>query len=331
MNTTRSLTALLCCLAFGCDQPKADARSEAQAPGEGALSAAKAHLSPGERPRVIATTTMLADAARQIGGDAIEVHSIMRPGGDPHLYQPTPSDAKSVYTSHLVLTSGLHLEGWLEELVKNAGGERPVKVASRSIEPIRMEGSPGGVDPHFWFDLGAWHTASGNVTDALLDLVGAESEQGRAIAQRGETYRARIKALDGWTKAQLDTVPKTQRVLITSHDAFNYLGRAYDIDVVGIQGVSTDQAASQRDVVNIIETVRSRHVPTIFIESSINPALIEQVASETGVKTAGPLYSDSLGLPGSGAETYEGMIVENITQIVSGLGGEVAPFKGDPS
>lgn len=278
---------------------------------------------------MVVTTTMLASAAATIGGDAVVVSSIMTPGGDPHLYQPTPSDAKRVSKSALVITSGLYLEGWLDDLVKNAGGERPVVVASNGITPISMTGSPGGVDPHFWFDLKAWHTASGNVTTGLTELVGKDSEQGKAIAKRGAAYQARIIALDAWTATQLETIPKTQRVLITSHDAFNYMGRAYDIEVVGIQGSSTEQAASQRDVVNIIELVKARNVPTIFIESSVNPALIKQVSSQTGVKTAGPLFSDSLGMPDSKAADYEGMIVENVTQIVTGLGGKVTPFDGD--
>ncbi len=277
-------------------------------------------------PTVVVTTTMLASAAQKIGGEDVVIRSIMKPGGDPHLHQPTPSDAKMVSKSDLVITSGLYLEGWLDDLVKNAGGERSVVVASDGVTPISMEGSPGGVDPHFWFDLKAWGKASTNVTDALVSTVGKDTPEGKAIAKRGEDYAKRIAALDAWSAKQLETIPKAQRILITSHDAFNYFGRAYDIEVVGIQGSSTEQAASQRDVVNIIEKVKANNVPTIFIESSVNPALIKQVASQTGVKTAGPLFSDSLGMPDSKAPDYEGMVVENVTQIVNGLGGKVTPF-----
>ena len=151
-----------------------------------------------------------------------------------------------------------------------------------------------------------------------------------SVQQRGDAYVERIQSLDAWVKAQLQTIPEQQRVLITSHDAFNYFGRRYGLEVVGIQGASTEQAASQRDVVNMIELVKSRKIPTIFIESSVNPALIKQVARQTGVKTAGPLYSDSLGMPDSNAADYEGMIIANTTQIVEGLGGSVTPFKAAP-
>lgn len=279
-----------------------------------------------DRPFVVVTTTMLASAAQQIGQDDVQVQSIMRPGGDPHLYQPTPSDAKKVARSQLVITSGLHLEGWLDSLVAHAGGERPIVVASDGIEPIRMEGAPGGVDPHFWFDLEAWQTSSKQITSAMIEVLGEDSEQARRVRERGDAYGARMARLDAWVKTQLDTIPESQRVLITSHDAFNYFGRRYGIEVVGIQGASTEQEASQRDVVNVIEMVKSRKIPTIFIESSVNPALIKQVARQTDVKTAGPLYSDSIGMPDSDAPDFERMIIANTTQIVEGLGGEVSPF-----
>ncbi len=283
----------------------------------------------GGKPRVVATTTMLTSAVDSIGGDDFEVQGIMKPGGDPHLYQPAPSDAKKVSRSQLVITSGLHLEGWLDSLVQHAGGERPIVVASQGIEPIRMEGAPGGVDPHFWFDLDAWSQASREITASMVKIASTPDVKA-SVQQRGDAYVERIQSLDAWVKAQLQTIPEQQRVLITSHDAFNYFGRRYGLEVVGIQGASTEQAASQRDVVNMIELVKSRKIPTIFIESSVNPALIKQVARQTGVKTAGPLYSDSLGMPDSNAADYEGMIIANTTQIVEGLGGSVTPFKAAP-
>ena len=125
---------------------------------------------------------------------------------------------------------------------------------------------------------------------------------------------------------QLATVPEKQRILITSHDAFNYFGRAYKIEVVGIQGVSTEQEASQRDVANVIEQVKAREAPAIFVESSVNPSLIKQVASETGARVAGPLFSDSVGASGSGAETFEAMFVKNVEEITTNLGGDYKAF-----
>lgn len=278
------------------------------------------------KPVVVTTTTMLADVAATLGGADVEVRGIMKPGGDPHLYQPTPSDARMIAASALVITSGLHLEGWIDELVRNAGGTRPVVVASRGIEPLGMPGAPGGVDPHFWFDLSAWRVATGNVSDALVELVGAESEAASRIAVRRAAYEEELDELDRWTRNRLASIPDQHRVLITSHDAFNYFGRAYDIDVVGIQGISTEQEASQRDVANVVDVVRERGAPAVFVETSVNPALIEQVARETGVKVAGPLYSDSIGPPGP-AGTFVGTVSENVRIITEALGGEHVAFR----
>lgn len=307
-------------LALGCDSEKKSPDTETETKDAKAPEAAS-------KPVIVATTTMIASAAREIGGDAVDVQAIMKPGGDPHLYQPTPSDAKMITRSQVVLTSGLYLEGWLDDLVRNAGGERPVIVVSDGVKPISMEGSPGGVDPHFWFDLEGWARASDNVTEALVKSLEKNPEAAKAVGERGAKYKTKILALHDWTKTQLATVPKEQRVLVTSHDAFNYFGRAYDIEVVGIQGASTEQEASQRDVANVIELVKERKAPAIFVESSVNPALIKQVGKETGVKVAGPLYSDSCGAVGTPEESFDGMFISNIDQVVKALGGKYTAFE----
>ncbi len=284
-----------------------------------------------ERPVVVATTTMLADLGEQIGGEQVRVEGIMSPGGDPHLYQPTPADARLVAQSDLVIKSGLKLEGWIDDLLDNAGGNRPSVVASDGIQPIRMEGFTGGVDPHFWFEIAAWKIAANNVGNALLELVGPETEEGRQIQKRLDEHLGELDHLDQWVRDELETIPRSQRVLVTSHDAFNYFGRAYEIDVVGIQGVSTDQDASQRDVANIIELVRERNAPAVFVETSVNPALIKQVAKETGAEVAGPLYSDSIGASDGPAGTFTGTVVENVRMITEALGGQHTPFSPDKS
>lgn len=267
--------------------------------------------------RVVATTTMLADLAMQVGGDSVEVHSIMRPGGDPHLYQPTPSDASAVADADVVVTSGLGLEGWIEDLIPD---DTDALVASSEIEPIRHPDFPGGVDPHFWFDLERWAQAARTVGAGLEDAVDTDRER-RAIATRTEEYVARIDALHAWTVAQLATIPDASRKLVTSHDAFNYLAAAYALEVEGLQGLTTEQQPSQRDVAELVDSIRTQGVPTVFVETSVNPALIERVATEAGVETSGPLHSDSLGPEGSGAATFEEMFVANVRMIVEGLGG----------
>lgn len=278
------------------------------------------------KPLVVTTTTMLDDLSEQLGGDAVRVEGIMAPGGDPHIYQPTPSDARLIAKSDLVVTSGLKLEGWINDLVRNAGGERPVIVASDGVDPIKEEGTEEGVDPHFWFDLQSWKIAVDNVGEGLVELVGEDSPEADAIRTRQKAYKEQNDRLHEWILARMDTIPDKQRVLITSHDAFAYFGRTYGIDVVGIQGISTDQEASQRDVANIVDIVDERGAPAVFVETSVNPALIKQVARETGVEVAGPLYSDSIGAEGTPAGTFIGTVIENVGMITRALGGEYQPF-----
>jgi ABC-type Zn uptake system ZnuABC Zn-binding protein ZnuA len=280
-----------------------------------------------ETKTVVASTTMLADLTEQLAGDDLEVVGIMSPGGDPHLYQPTPNDAKAIANSDLVIRSGLKLEGWIDDLLENAGGERPIVTASEGVDAIKSEAQYAGIDPHFWFDLQAWQIATKNVSKALIDLVGPDSDEADRIRRRTEQYLERVERLDGWVQEQLATIPKDQRVLITSHDAFGYFGRAYEIDVVAIQGISTEQEASQRDVARIVEIVRKRNAPAVFVETSVNPALIKQVARETGAEVAGPLYSDSIGKEGGPAGTFVGTVAENVRMITENLGGDYKPFK----
>ncbi len=310
-NTLLSALAIFA-LAVTAWEPTEKKGKQAPRPGE-----------PTPPPYVMTTTTMIMDMASRVAGEDFIVEGIMKPGGDPHLHRPTVGNAKATASSDLVLTNGLYLEGWLDDLVRNAGGERPVKVVSDGVKPVTMKDMPGGVDPHFWFEIPAWKIAVDNTAEAFVALLPDKKE---GITARANAYKAELDTLEAWTRKNLETIPKEQRVLVTSHDAFNYFGRAYGIEVVGIQGSSTEQEASQRDVANTIELVRSRKVPAIFIESSVNPKLIEQVAKETGVQALGPLFSDSVGAKGSGAETYVGMYARNVEIITKGLGGTFEPL-----
>jgi ABC-type Zn uptake system ZnuABC Zn-binding protein ZnuA len=283
-----------------------------------------------DRLTVVATTTMLEDMVRQVGGDHVNVIGIMQPGGDPHLYQPRPSDARAVAEADIIVTNGLHLEGWIDDLVENAGGKKKTFiVAGKVVEPIRSADSPGGVDPHFWFDTRAWANSAAHVGTSIAGRVDA-SRQGDVKAST-KAYVARLNSLHVWVSEQLKSVPDDRRVLVTSHDAFNYFGEAYGIDVVGIQGISTEQEASQRDVANTIDLVKERGAPAVFVETSVNPRLIEQVARGANVKVAGPLYSDSVGPTDSPAATYVGMVTENVRMIVEALGGTYVAFGVEPA
>lgn len=276
---------------------------------------------------VVTTTTMLRDLVSTLGGSHVRVESLVGVGADPHVFQPKPSSARAVAQSDLVVTNGLSLEGWIDDLIANAGGARPVVVASTGVTPIRMEGFKAGTDPHFWFDPTLWAVAATNVASGLDRLFSDSREAQTEIAKNLEAYLAQLDALDAWTRARLATIPEKQRVLVTSHDAFNYFGRAFALEVVGIQGLSTESEASQRDVARVIDLVRARGVPAVFVESSVNPALIERVARETGAEKRGPLYSDSLGDAQGPAGTYIGMVEENVRLVVEGLGGTLAPVE----
>ncbi len=276
-----------------------------------------------DAPMVVVSTTMLGDLVTQLAGDDLRVVTIMQPGADPHLYRPTPTVARDIARSDAVVISGLHLEGWAQDLVENAGGERPLIVASDGLSAITAESFAGGVDPHFWFDVRLWLEASETVAAGLVTVVDADAAE--RIRARQRAYAARTQALHDWVSVAITSIPESSRVLVTSHDAFNYFGRAYGLEVVGIQGLSTESEASQRDVANAIDRVRADNIPAVFAETSVNPALIERVGSETSAVIAGPLYSDSIGPADGPAGTYDGMIRENVRMIVTALGGTLPP------
>jgi len=245
-------------------------------------------------------------------------------GADPHLYQATPSDARRIHRADLVVVNGLGLEGWIDDLVQGSSG-RIIVDASARVSSRRAEGVGEAYDPHYWFDVEAWSRAASEVADALVQVAidTGHADAVDTIRQNHERYSAELAQLDGWVRAQVQSIPDGQRVLVTGHDAFAYFGAAYGLEVVGIQGVSTVAEASQRDLVEAIETVRRYQVSAVFMETSVPPALVRQLGRETGARVLGPLYSDSLGASGTPGDTYIGMVVENVTIIVEGLGGAV--------
>lgn len=276
----------------------------------------------GARPLVVSTTTMLSDLVEILGGDAVDAQSLLPDGVDPHLYRPVPSDVRKLSRAQLVFSNGLGLEGWLADTIRNARPGGHVVVGS-GVEALPVpEGLP---DPHFWLDPLLWAEASDRVRDALLSLL-PEGEHAGVLA-RHRAFRARAQALHEWTEERLATVEVSRRVLVTSHDAFGYFARRYTWRVEPIAGLSTEDEASPQDLVRVIRTVQETSVPAIFMESAVQPALLHQVARETGARVAGPLWADSVGPAGSGAETWEGMFVDNVRQIVEALGGEYRPFE----
>lgn len=277
------------------------------------------------RPRVVATTTVVADLVRQVGGDRVSVECLMAPGIDPHSYRPTPRDADRLAAADLVVASGLHLEGKLATLLERLSGSRPVAMVGDSLPTGELLAVGGGMfDPHVWFDAKLWSRCPPIVADALaaVDPPGAADYRARA-----EVYVARLVAVDERTRQRIAEIPEPQRVLVTAHDAFRYFGRAYGIEVVGVQGTSTESEAGLADINRLVDLVVTRGVPSVFVETSVsdrNVAALREGAAARGhdLRLGGTLYSDSLGAEGSGADTLEAALEANVRTIMAGLKGE---------
>jgi manganese/iron transport system substrate-binding protein len=278
-----------------------------------------------DRPQVLATTTMIAEAAERIGGECVAVRGLLPVGGDPHVYEPVPRDVRMVSQSDLVLYNGFGLEQWLDRLIRNAGGERTIVELAEGLEPIYGQYAEGrDPDPHLWGDVGRFVHYVRGIHAALMELV---PECAEALERNARQYEEELLSLDAWVRDQIATIPERNRYLVTSHDAFQYFATAYGLEVLGTPvGVSTDEEASAQTVARIVDDIRRTGIPAVFVETTVNPNLIRRIASETGVQVGGTLYSDSLGEPGSGADTYVGMIVHNTRTVVNALGGSAGTF-----
>lgn len=274
------------------------------------------------RLRVVATTTVVADLVRQVGGPTVEVECLMAPGIDPHSYKPTPRDADRLAGADLVVANGLHLEGKLAELLERLGRSRPVTVVGDALPRDELIAVGGGqVDPHVWFDAALWSRAVPAVGESLAaaDMAHAASYRDRAAA-----YAARLRTLDDQLRTRLARIPASRRVLVTAHDAFRYFGRAYGIEVVGVQGTSTESEAGLADINRLVDLVVSRGIPAVFVETSVSDrsvAALREGARARGhdVSLGGTLYSDSLGGPGSRADTLEAALEANVAAIEAAL------------
>lgn len=280
----------------------------------------------GERPvHVVATTSLIADLAREIGGERVEVVSLMGPGVDPHLYNASEGDVGRMTRADLILYNGLHLEGKMTDVLARMG-ERAAAVTD-GIGRSRLLDSPtyaGSYDPHVWMDVALWQEAARAVAEGLAAL---DTAHAGGYHRRADAYLVRLDSLDAYVRSRAERVPAAQRVLVTAHDAFGYFGRAYGFEVRGLQGLSTATEAGTGDVQDLAAFIAERRIPALFVESSVPARSIEAVreavrARGFAVRIGGNLYSDALGGAGSGAETYEGMIRHNVDTIVGALLGE---------
>ena len=281
---------------------------------------------------VVATTSMIADAARQVAGDRAEVTALMGPGVDPHSYRQTRSDIAALARADLVLWHGLYLEAQLEEFFLDLGKRRNVVAVGEAVAREKLLSHAdyeGRFDPHVWMDPKLWETVVYAVRDALI----ATDPDGEATYNaNADAHVAKIEKLVDYMTTVTATVPKQSRVLLTVHDAFSYFGRGYDFDVLGIQGISTESEAGLRRVEELVDTIVERKISAVFVESSVperNVRALIEGASARGqdVTIGGTLYSDAMGDPGTYEGTYIGMIDHNATLITRALGGD-APEDG---
>jgi manganese/zinc/iron transport system substrate-binding protein len=278
------------------------------------------------RLQVVATTGMIADAASRIGGDAVAVYGLMGPGVDPHGYKARPGDVRRLAGAELVLYNGLHLEAAMEEVLEGMS-RRTLSVAvtewvdrASLLRPAEYEGS---YDPHVWFDVRLWMQVVRRIGAALAE---ADPAHAAEYAAREASYLAELEVLDAWVRSRLAELPPSRRVLVTAHDAFNYFGRAYGVEVLALQGISTVAEAGTGDVQRVASEIARRRIPAVFVETSVPTRLIEAVQAASAsrghrVTLGGELYSDALGDAGTAAGTYIGMVRHNVESIVSALQG----------
>ena len=266
--------------------------------------------------KVVATASIFADMTRVIAGGLLEVETIVPIGGDPHLHEPTPRDARLVSNADLILRNGLTFEGWLNELIENSGTTASVVTITDGIEPIRSQQYQNSTDPHAWMDASLGTTYLKNIRDALVTL---DPDNADVYNFNYEAYRQQLADLDREIQSAIARIPEAQRVLITSHDAFQYYGRRYGLRLESVLGTSTDADVQTADVLRINKLIRTQGIPAVFIESTINPKLLQQLASDNNIKVGGQLYADSLGDADSPASTYLDMLRHNTQTIVAAL------------
>jgi zinc/manganese transport system substrate-binding protein len=291
-----------------------------------------------DKLKVVASFSILADMVAQVGGDRVEIVTLVGPDGDAHVFEPTPADAKSLADADIVFVNGLGFEGWMDRLVAASGYKGPVVVATAGIEPHEMEG--GGhhgeeeheenaeeaaasgeehdhePDPHAWQSV-----ANGKiyVRNILAGLIGADPGNRAAYEAAAEIYLAELDAADAWVKAELAAVPEADRKVITSHDAFGYFASAYGIRFLAPVGISTEDEPSAGELAALIDQIKAEHVKALFVENMSNPKLIEQLSTETGAVVGGQLYADALSEAGGPADTYLKMFQHNVPALKAAM------------
>jgi zinc/manganese transport system substrate-binding protein len=274
-----------------------------------------------DKVRVVATFSIIADFARNVGGDAIEVSELVGPDSDAHVYAPSPADAKRLADAKVVLVNGLGFEGWLERLVKASGTKATVAVTTKGITPRRMQDDGHGhghgrSDPHAWQSVANAKVYVTNIRDALAK---ADPDRKATYEANATAYLAKLDALEAEVKATVATIPAERRRIITTHDSFGYFAAAYGVSFIAPQGVSTEAEVSARDLAKIIRQVKTQKIPAVFMENVTDPRLMKRIAEETGARIGGRLYSDALSAAGGPAASYIDMMRHNLKELRGAL------------
>jgi zinc/manganese transport system substrate-binding protein len=275
-----------------------------------AISAAQSQAAGnGDKLNVVASFSIMRDWVAIVGGDRVEVSALVGPGGDAHVYAPTPRDAKIVGAARLIVVNGLGFEGWMDRLVQASATRAPVIVASAGVVPA-------GIDPHAWQSVRNAEIYVSNIRDGLMRA----DPRGRGTYEANATaYIQELARLDAEIRRAVATIPPARRKIITTHDAFGYFAADYGIAFIAVQGVSTETEASARDIARIIRATREQNIPALFFESAVDPRLVRRIAAETGARIGGTLFSDALTAPPGPAATYVDMMRHNIREIADAL------------
>jgi len=267
-----------------------------------------------DKINVAVSLTILADFARNVGGDRVDVVSLVGPNGDAHSYVPSPADAKKLADAKLIILDGLGLEGSTARFMRAAAKDAKVVTASDGITPLRL-GTQS--DPHAWQSVANAKTYVANIRDALI----AADPAGKSVFEANAAdYLRRLDALEAEVKAAIASIPPDRRKLVTTHNAFGYFGTAYEVDFIAPHGVSTEAEPSARDVARIIAQIRAQKIPAVFLENVTDPRLLERIAQESGARIGGTLYSDALTDANGPAPTYIDMMRHNVKELVTALG-----------
>ncbi len=276
-----------------------------------------------QKPKVISTSTIIADLTARVGGEEIDHQDILKPGDDPHVYEPVPADSVALEKADLILYNGYNLEPGLIKMINSTGIKAKKVAVGEAIKPLQLEKEGQKVpDPHVWGSAKNGIIMVEKIRDQLIELSPEDKE---IFTENAAQLIRELENLDRWITAAIETIPPSQRQLVTTHDAFQYYAHAYGLKVAGtLIGISTEEQPGAQTVKNLADAIKNLRVAAIFAETTINPALITTVAEEAGVKLAPQqLYSDSIGAVGTGGDSYVKMLKENTRSIVESLGGKV--------